>query len=684
MKRLALVFIIVFTIVALLVLASSCSRAAPPVINNFTISPSVINAGDTATMQWNVTGATTVSIDPGIGNVALSGSEAVLPTETTTYTLTATGSSGTETANVIVTVNPAPPPVTPIAITTFSVEPSVVTAGQTATLQWNVTGATTVSIDPGIGNVALSGSDAVSPTETTTYTLTAKNSSNTETANVIVAVNPAPPPVPSIVITAFSVEPSVITAGQAATLQWNVTGATTVSIDPGIGNVALSGSEAVSPTETTTYIITASNDEGSMTATAVLTVNPMSPPPIVDFFNVTPDRIDRGSSATLEWDVTGADSVFIDQDIGNVPVLGSQLVSPDVTVTYTLTASNSAGTITATAILEVIPRISDYHPENLPVVNSFYVNPPIISLGSSATLDWNVAGAERVDISTIGEVASSGSRLVSPSATTSYTLTASNSYGTVRASAVLVINPATNLPGISVFDATPGSILAGQSSTLRWEVSGATTVFIDQDIGTVPASGTRVVSPVTTTIYTLTATNNYGSVTALVTVVVSPSSEHPVIESFSASPPSIVVGQSSTLQWEISGATSVSINQGIGSVPASGTRVVSPTGTTTYTLTATNSAGSVTTSVTVRVSRPSGLPTIISFTATPATIVPGQSATLKWEVSGATSVVINQGIGPVSASGTIVVAPIETTIYTLTVSNSNGVVTHSVQIIVIP
>jgi hypothetical protein len=322
-------------------------------------------------------------------------------------------------------------------------------------------------------------------------------------------------------INSFVISPAVINAGDTATLQWNVTEATTVRIDPGIGNVALSGSEAVSPTVTTTYILTASNDETSTTATTVLTVNPMSPPPMVDYFNVTPNSIERGGSATLEWNVTGADSVFIDQ-IGNVPAFGSQLVSPDLTVTYTLIASNSAGTITATSILDVIPGIPNYHPENLPVVNSFYVNPPHISLGSSATLDWNVAGAERVDISTIGEVAASGTRFVSPSATTSYTLTASNGYGTVRAPAVLVVNPATGLPGISIFNATPGSVLAGRNSTLRWEVSGATTVSIDQGIGTVSASGTIVVAPTKTTIYTLTVSNSNGVVTHNVQITVRP------------------------------------------------------------------------------------------------------------------------------------------------------------------
>jgi hypothetical protein len=376
---------------------------------------------------------------------------------------------------------------------------------------------------------------------------------------------------------------------------------------------------------------------------------------------------------------------FIDQDIGNVPESGSQSVSPDETITYTLVANSSGGTVTASTTLEVNQGVYNYQPENLPVINSFNIRPPMISLGGSATLEWEVTGAETITINnSISDVASSGTRQVSPAATTSYTLTASNRFGTARASTVLVVNSATSLPAISIFNATPGSVLAGQSSALRWEVSGASTVSINQGIGSLSASGTRVVSPTSTTAYTLTATNSYGSVTASVTVVVSPSSAHPVIESFNASPPSISVGQSSTLQWQVSGATTVSINQGIGSVSASGTRVVSPSATITYTLTASNSAGSVTALVTIGVSRPSGLPSILAFSGTPVTIIPGQSVTLTWEVTGATSVVIDQGIGAVLASGTQVVTPHVNTVYTLKASNSAGVVMRAVQITVYP
>ena len=69
----------------------------------------------------------------------------------------------------------------------------------------------------------------------------------------------------------------------------------------------------------------------------------------------------------------------------------------------------------------------------------------------------------------------------------------------------------------------------------------------------------------------------------------------------SASPASITAGASATLNWTTSGATGVTIDQGIGTVAATGSRSVAPSATTTYTLTATNSAGATAAQATVTV-----------------------------------------------------------------------------------
>jgi peptidoglycan-associated lipoprotein len=76
----------------------------------------------------------------------------------------------------------------------------------------------------------------------------------------------------------------------------------------------------------------------------------------------------------------------------------------------------------------------------------------------------------------------------------------------------------------------------------------------------------------------------------------------PVIASFTAEPRVIAKGQSSTLRWTITGATDMSIDQGIGAVQSNGSRQVFPSATTTYTLIANGPGGSDTRSVTVEVS----------------------------------------------------------------------------------
>ncbi|HKO03983.1 MAG TPA: hypothetical protein VJW51_04505 [Candidatus Acidoferrales bacterium] len=117
-------------------------------------------------------------------------------------------------------------------------------------------------------------------------------------------------------------------------------------------------------------------------------------------------------------------------------------------------------------------------------------------------------------------------------------------------------------------------------------------------------------SPTVTTTYTLTATNAAGSATSTVTVTVSAAGNppsKPTINSFTASPSSIPTGSSSTLDWATAGATSIAITPGaFTSSSASGSTEVSPAATTDYTLTATNAAGSTTSTAQVTVTGSGG------------------------------------------------------------------------------
>jgi peptidoglycan-associated lipoprotein len=98
---------------------------------------------------------------------------------------------GTNTPN-----GPSLTPGRPIA--TLTAEPTRIEAGETSYLSWTTTNANDVSINNGIGTVAASGRQSVSPINTTTYTLTANgpNGSNTATATITIT-SPPPPPTPT-------------------------------------------------------------------------------------------------------------------------------------------------------------------------------------------------------------------------------------------------------------------------------------------------------------------------------------------------------------------------------------------------------------------------------------------------------------------------------------------------------
>jgi hypothetical protein len=78
--------------------------------------------------------------------------------------------------------------------------------------------------------------------------------------------------------------------------------------------------------------------------------------PIVGIFYVDPSTINQGESSTLTWNVNDADTITI-TSIGTVTPSGSTPVSPVVTTVYILTATNSAGSVTASATVTVIPFI---------------------------------------------------------------------------------------------------------------------------------------------------------------------------------------------------------------------------------------------------------------------------------------------------------------------------------------
>ena len=303
-----------------------------------------------------------------------------------------------------------------------------------------------------------------------------------------------------------------------------------------------------------------------------------------------------------------------------------------------------------------------------PTITSFTGSPAIIEAGSSASLTAVFSGG--TGVITPGNIAaSSGTAVsVSPATTTMYTLTVTSSGGLVSSqTSTVTVDP---LPTITSFSAGAATIEAGSSTSLTAVFSGGTgTITAPGGYSSPVTSGIAVsISPTTTTPYTLTVTPPVGTVNAtmMTTVTVDPV---PTITSFSANPnPITTSGGSSALTAVFAGGTgTITAPGGYSSPVTSGVAVnVSPTATTTYTLTVTPPVGTVnaTQAVTVTVAPP---PVITSFTVAPTAIEDGSSAQLTAVFSGGTGVVTPGNI--TMTSGTPVsVLPTSTTTYTLTVT----------------
>jgi hypothetical protein len=83
--------------------SSTVPEGAAPTISSFTSSASTVSPGSSATLSWNVSGASYVIVSPHVGPVRGT-SATVTPSQTTTYTLYATNQYGRTTATVVVNV----------------------------------------------------------------------------------------------------------------------------------------------------------------------------------------------------------------------------------------------------------------------------------------------------------------------------------------------------------------------------------------------------------------------------------------------------------------------------------------------------------------------------------------------------------------------------------------------------
>ena len=147
---------------------------------NLTISPTSIAADQSAMLKWTSNNATSATLD-GVA-VTPNGSQSVNPTATHTYQFIASNAAGRLIRYAKLTVASAALP-----SGTFTASANTVNAGQSVTLSWTSSNATSVTLDG--SPVARSGNQSVSPTASTVYTLTLTGTGGSKTLTQSVVVN---------------------------------------------------------------------------------------------------------------------------------------------------------------------------------------------------------------------------------------------------------------------------------------------------------------------------------------------------------------------------------------------------------------------------------------------------------------------------------------------------------------
>ena len=531
------------------------------------------------------------------------------PTATSNYTATMNvlNCDGTTTTfSSAIQVSVTPTPTAPIVAT-----PTAVCRGNSSVL--SSTGASSYTWMPGGANTS---SITVTPSVTTTYTLTKQVGSCTSTQTITLVVRPTP----TIVATS---NPTVICGGGSATLTAN--GAATYTWNPG---AITSATAVVSPTATTIYTVVGTNTLGCTSTTTVnLTVN--TTPTVI----ISPASSSICAGETVTLTANGADNYTWTP--GSMSG-GIAIVSPTVNTTYTIQGGSLAGCVnTVTTSVTVNP---------LPVITTSST-PFILCSGNTGTLTANGAATYTWMPGNI----TGATVTVSPTSTTIFTVTGATAFNCVNTATVNL--KVTNTPTISISSSTD-SICAGNTSILN--ATGAVTYTWMPGATT---GSTLAATPSITTTYTLTGDNGFGCLdTETFTLTVNPT---PTITT-TASPTIICSGSSSTLT--VMGATNYTW---MPSATIGSTTVVTPTINTTYSVTGEDALGcTATETVLVTLANSS-----ITATSSSTAICIGSSATLT--ASGSSSYTWNPGA---ITGATAMVTPTISTIYTVSATNTLGCV----------
>ncbi len=623
------------------------------------VSSQTICAGNSATLT--ASGATNFTWSPG-GQTTTS--IVVTPTINSTYSITGATGSCTHSTTASVSITPTP---------TLTAASKTICPGQTAT--FTVSGASTYTWNPG----SVTGSTyTIAPASNTTVSVIGASGTCTAQITASVTVNPSV----TIVVNSPTICPgqtTTLTASGATSYTWN-TGPTTNSI-------------VVSPSSTTPYTITASN--GSCVGTKTTTVTIATQPTV----SVASASICSGNSYTLN--ASGATS-YTWSPGGQTTT--SIVVTPTTTTNYTITGTNGTCTNSTTASVSVTatPTL---------VANSATICPgqtATLTVGTATSYTWNpgnitgntytIAPASNTTVSVIGANstctaqttasvtigsgisiavnnaticpgqtalltptstatsytwntgANTNTLSVNPGTTTTYTIsgTAGACSGSNTAVVTVIAQPTLSVAGTSICSGSSSTLtVSGSATNHTWTPGGQTTTSI-------------VVTPTTTTNYTITGTNGTctNSTTASVNVTATPTLVANSVTICPAQTATLTVGTANSYTWNPGGVTG-------------NTYTIAPASNTTVSVIGANGACTAQTTASVTIG------SAISIAINSATICEGQSATLT-PTTSATSYTWSNSANTNSIS----VSPTSTTVFTLNASDGSCTGTNTATVTV--
>ena len=515
----------------------------PPALNYPANNVFTLNAAVSLTPANTGGAATSCTISPALptglsisATGVISGTPTVL-SPSTAYTVSATNGAGTTTSNTFNITVVSPPVFSYTGPNVYTKGTAIAPLSPTITGGGPITSAISSPALPAGLSIGTDGTISGTPTAAVaaaTYTITATNSAGgVGTATVSITV--VNPPVFSYsgpntyttnkTITALS--PTIASGGPISSV-------TVSPLLPAGLTISTAGVISGTPTiatATATYTITATNSAGGVgTATVTITV---ADPPVFSYTG--PNTYTTGTAITAlsptttsGGPITSASSspaLPAGLSVNSAGVISGTPTAVTATTTYTITAANSAGgTGTATVTITVTapaPALT-YTASNTFTVGTAVTLTPSNSGGAPTSATINPALPAGLSLSAAGVISGTPTAV---SASTSYTVAATNTGGTVNSNAfTITVNP--QLPAFTYTN--PVTLNAGTAYTLTPANTGGAATFtvspglpsgLSLDGSTGIISGTPAAYTAAAN-YVVTGTNATGSSQATINITV--------------------------------------------------------------------------------------------------------------------------------------------------------------------